>query len=159
MNDRSLATILELKIPPVVVVILTGGLMWLMARAMPGYRFALPGHVLVAQTVAAAGVVVAVWGVVAFSRAGTTVNPMKPESSSRLVVTGIYAITRNPMYLGALLVLLAWAIHLAHPAALLFLPLYVLYMNRFQIEPEERALASLFGQTFTAYASRVRRWI
>lgn len=154
-----LVTMLELKIPPVVVVILTAVLMWLMARAMPGYGFVIPGDWLLAQIVAAAGVVVAAWGVAAFRRAGTTVNPMKPESSSRLVVTGIYAMTRNPMYLGALLVLLAWAISLAHPAAFLFLPLFVLYMNRFQIKPEERTLASRFGQTFTAYASRVRRWI
>jgi protein-S-isoprenylcysteine O-methyltransferase Ste14 len=97
--------------------------------------------------------------VVAFRRAGTTVNPMKPESSSSLVVSGIYAFTRNPMYLGFLFALLAWAIYLSHPAAFLVLPLFVWYMNRFQIEPEERALASLFGEAFTTYAARVRRWL
>ncbi|ALA57370.1 methyltransferase family protein [Nitrospira moscoviensis] len=150
---------LELKIPPVIVGLVTAGLMWLVAHAMPGYGFDIPQRRLVAQVVAAAGFVVAVWGVVAFRRAGTTVNPMKPESSSSLVVTGIYAFTRNPMYLGLLLVLVAWAIDLAHPAAFLVLPLFVLYMNRFQIQPEERALASRFGPSFTAYASRVRRWI
>lgn len=150
---------LALKIPPLVLVIVTAALMWLAARAMPGYGFVVPGRVPIAEAVAAAGFVVAVWGVVAFRRAGTTVNPMKPESSSSLVVSGIYSITRNPMYLGTLLTLLAWAIYLSHPAAFLFLPLYVLYMNRFQIEPEERVLASLFGQAFTAYAARVRRWL
>ncbi len=150
---------LELKIPPVVVGLVTAGLMWLVVQATPEYGFDIPQRRLVAQVVAAAGFVVAAWGVVAFRLAGTTVNPMKPESSSSLVVTGIYAFTRNPMYLGLLLVLVAWAIHLAHPAAFLVLPLFVLYMNRFQIQPEERALASRFGPSFTAYASRVRRWI
>lgn len=150
---------LELKIPPVVVGLVTAGLMWLAAWAMPGYGLDIPQRRLIAQIVAAAGFAVAAWGVVAFRLAGTTVNPMKPESSSSLVVTGIYAFTRNPMYLGLLLVLLAWAIHLAHPAAFLVLPLFVLYMNRFQIQPEERALAARFGANFTAYASRVRRWI
>lgn len=150
---------LELKIPPLVLVILTAALMWLTAWAMPGYGFVLPARALISVILAALGAIVATWGVLAFRGAGTTVNPMKPESSSSLVVSGIYAITRNPMYLGFLLMLLAWAIYLSHPAAFLFLPPYVLYMNRFQIEPEERALASLFGQAFTTYASRVRRWL
>lgn len=150
---------LDLKIPPVVVVIVTAALMWLTARAMPGYGFVIPAEGLLSSILAAVGAVVAAWGVLAFRRAGTTINPMKPASSSSLVVSGIYARTRNPMYLGLLLLLLAWAIHLSHPAAFLFLPPFVLYMNRFQIEPEERALASLFGQAFTTYASRVRRWL
>ena len=109
--------------------------------------------------VAVSGGFIALLGVVAFSRAGTTVNPMKPGSSSSLVVTGIYSVTRNPMYLGVLLVLLAWAINLASALTVLFLPGFVWYMGRYQIEPEERALASLFGSAFTAYAARVRRWI
>ena len=150
---------LNLKIPPLAVVLVFGALMWLMAWALPDYRFHTPYRRLMAQMVGAAGFVVAAWGVAAFRQAGTTVNPMKPESSSSLVVSGIYSFTRNPMYLGFLLGLLAWAIHLSHLAAFLFLPLFVWYMNRFQIEPEERALASLFGEAFASYASRVRRWL
>ncbi len=150
---------LDLKIPPVVVVLVTGLLMWWAAWIMPEFGLDIPERVLIARIVAATGFLIALWGVVQFGQAGTTVNPMKPESSSRLVVSGIYAFTRNPMYLGALFVLVAWAIYLSHPAAFLCIPFYVLYMNRFQIGPEERALTSLFGPQFTAYASRVRRWI
>ncbi len=150
---------LNLKIPPLAVVLVLGALMWLMARALPEYGLDLPYRNLMAGIAAAAGFIVAAWGVAAFRRAGTTVNPMKPESSSSLVSSGIYSFTRNPMYLGFLLALLAWALYLSHPAAFLVLPLYVWYMNRFQIEPEERALASLFGERFTSYASRVRRWL
>jgi protein-S-isoprenylcysteine O-methyltransferase Ste14 len=150
---------LDLKIPPLAVGLVVGACMWVMTWAWPEYGFDIPRRILMAQMVAAAGFVVAAWGVVAFRRAGTTVNPMKPESSSSLVVSGIYAFTRNPMYLGFLLALFAWAIYLSHPAAFLILPLFVWYMNRFQIEPEERALASLFGPAFKAYASRVRRWL
>jgi protein-S-isoprenylcysteine O-methyltransferase Ste14 len=84
---------------------------------------------------------------------------MKPQSSSSLVISGIYALTRNPMYLGFLLVLLGWAIFLSNALAFLFLPAVIFYLNRFQIEPEETVLASLFGQEFVAYRSRVRRWI
>ena len=63
------------------------------------------------------------------------------------------------MYLGLLLVLLGWAIHLSNALAVLLLPALILYMNRFQIVPEERALATRFGQEFAAYKSRVRRWL
>jgi protein-S-isoprenylcysteine O-methyltransferase Ste14 len=150
---------LELKIPPVAVALITAAGMWFAARAVPGMEVSFPGSEVVSGLVAASGGIIALLGVVAFGRAGTTVNPMKPGSSSSLVVAGIYSVTRNPMYLGLLLVLLAWAIYLANILTVLFLPAFVWYMNRYQIEPEERALTSLFGPEFTAYAARVRRWI
>ena len=106
-----------------------------------------------------AGALTSLLGVVSFRRAGTTVNPMTPESSSSLVVSGIYKLTRNPMYLGFLLALLGWTIFLSNVPALLCLPAFILYMNRFQIAPEERALAALFGQVFTAYKENTRRWL
>jgi protein-S-isoprenylcysteine O-methyltransferase Ste14 len=108
---------------------------------------------------AGAGVVTGALGVVSFRRARTTVNPTRPDSSSSLVLSGVYAFTRNPMYLGLLLVLVGWAIFLSNILAFLVLPGFIFYMNRFQIEPEERALASLFGREFDAYKSRVRKWL
>jgi protein-S-isoprenylcysteine O-methyltransferase Ste14 len=84
---------------------------------------------------------------------------MNPGASSSLVIRGVYTLTRNPMYLGFLLVLVGWAVFLSNTLAFLLLPVFILYMNRFQITPEERALASLFGQEFVVYKSRVRRWL
>lgn len=150
---------LELKVPPLLLVIVTALLMWGTARAVPSLHLALPAQGIAAGLAAGMGMAVLLSGLVSFRRAGTTVNPMKPESSSRLVVSGIYGLTRNPMYLGFLLLLLAWAFYLSHPLAFLFLPVFVLYMNRFQIEPEERALTALFHEEFMAYAARVRRWL
>jgi len=150
---------LELKIPPVVVALVTSACMWLAAWAVPGCDVPFPGQVVFSIMVAVLGVCIALSGVVAFSRAGTTINPMKPGSSSSLVDAGIYSVTRNPMYLGVLLLLLAWAIYLANVLTVLLLPAFVWYMGRYQIEPEERALASLFGPKYAAYAARVRRWI
>jgi protein-S-isoprenylcysteine O-methyltransferase Ste14 len=98
-------------------------------------------------------------GVVGFRRAKTTVNPMHPDSTSSLVVSGIYGYTRNPMYLGFLLILLAWAAALSNVLTLLSLPAFVLYMNYFQILPEERVLASRFPRDYTEYRARVRRWL
>ena len=75
-----------------------------------------------------------------------------------MVTSGVYRVSRNPMYAGLLLGLAGWALHLAHPLPFVVLPLFVAYLNRFQIAPEERWLAERFGADFTAYQSRVRRW-
>jgi protein-S-isoprenylcysteine O-methyltransferase Ste14 len=151
--------VLELKVPPVAVVLVTAGFMWLVAWAVPALGFQFPARGLVAMSLALAGAVTSALGVFSFRRAGTTVNPMKPETSSSLVTSGIYKLTRNPMYLGFLLILLGWTVFLSSILAFLFLPAFIVYMNHFQIEPEERALATLFGQAFAAYKARARRWL
>jgi protein-S-isoprenylcysteine O-methyltransferase Ste14 len=150
---------LELKVPPVAVGILTAALMRAAAWAVPRLGFTLPGRPYVAGGVALAGALVAILGVVSFKRAKTTVNPMKPESSSTLVVSGIYRVTRNPMYLGFLLILLGWGAWLSNALSIALVAAFVLYMDLFQIRPEERALESRFGPEFVAYKGRVRRWV
>lgn len=107
----------------------------------------------------AVGLAIGLAGVRSFRSAGTTVNPLKPDGSSALVVNGIFRRTRNPMYLGLLLLLLGWGLYLANPFALLLVVAFPPYMNRFQIRPEERALEAAFGQAFTEYRRRVRRWL
>jgi len=151
--------VLELKVPPPAVALVTAILMWLASRGSPTLAFVLPTGNLLAIGLAVIGLIVAISGVVTFRRARTTLNPTKPEDSSSLVSWGIYKITRNPMYLGLLLQLTAWAIFLSNWIAVLFLPVFVVYINRFQIVPEEQALTSLFAREFVAYQSRVRRWL
>jgi protein-S-isoprenylcysteine O-methyltransferase Ste14 len=151
--------VLELKIPPAVLVALTGALMWLGSAATSATALVIPGRRLGAAILMLTGVIIAGLGVASCRRAKTTVNPMKPGSASVLVDGGIYRRTRNPMYLGFFVVLLGWAVFLSNLVAFLLLPAFIFYMNRFQIEPEEKALVALFGQTFTAYKTRVRRWL
>jgi protein-S-isoprenylcysteine O-methyltransferase Ste14 len=98
-------------------------------------------------------------GFVAFRHAKTTVNPLSPANSSSLVTSGIYRFTRNPMYVGLALVLLAWALFLSSPWSLLGPLVFVLYINRFQIVPEERILSGIFGEAYSAYRTKVRRWL
>jgi protein-S-isoprenylcysteine O-methyltransferase Ste14 len=150
---------LDLKVPPAAVVVLTAALMWLGARALPNSDFHLPGRPYTAAGIVLAGALLAFLGVVSFKRAKTTVNPMSPGSSSALVTSGVYRLTRNPMYLGFLLILSGWAVWLSNALAFAPLPGFVLYLNSFQIRPEERALAARFGREFDAYKARVRRWI
>ena len=150
---------LELRIPPVVVMVVVTALMGLTATLVPALAFAVPGRAVITSLLVAAGMVFALAGVVRFRQSATTVSPIHPEGASSLVTTGIYRVTRNPMYLGMLLILLGWAVWLAHPLSLLALPLFVLYLNRFQIGPEERILRNKFGEAFDSYAHRVRRWL
>lgn len=113
----------------------------------------------ISLTLLSVGMLVALAGVASFRRHKTTVNPLTPEQSSALVTTGIYRFSRNPMYLGFLLVLAAWGVFLANGLSLLGLPACVAYMNHFQIQPEERALGQRFGPAYASYSSRVGRWL
>jgi protein-S-isoprenylcysteine O-methyltransferase Ste14 len=159
MLQRRRRQILELKVPPLATLLFMAALMWLASWATPALKIPFPARTFLAVCLAITGVVISALGVVSFWRARTTVNPMMPAASSSLVVGGIYRLTRNPMYLGFLLVLVGWATVLSNILAFLLLPTFIFYMNTFQIEPEERALTSLFGQEFITYKSQVRRWL
>jgi protein-S-isoprenylcysteine O-methyltransferase Ste14 len=150
---------LRLRIPPLAVTVLAGALGWAVARLFPtlGLEHAL--RTWLAFGFVLAGVACSVLGVASFRRARTTVNPLQPEAASALVVSGIYRVTRNPMYLGFLALLLGELAWLAHPVALLAAPAFVCYLNRFQILPEEQALRHRFGPEYSLYAARVRRWL
>lgn len=150
---------LELKLPPLALVLLVALCMWGAPDVLASAAMPFPARAIAAAALAVSGAGITLAGAMSFRRAGTTVNPTRPGSASALVRTGIYRVTRNPMYLGMLLVLLAWAVYLSNPLALPGPVVFVLYMNRFQIAPEEKALATLFGAEFSAYASRVRRWL
>lgn len=150
---------LDLRVPPVAVAAVAAALMWGVARRTPRLAVAVPGRVGIAVALASAGAGVALAGVVGFRRARTTVNPVRPGEASALVTSGVYRASRNPMYVGFGLALLGWATALAHPLALLGAPAFGVYLTRFQIVPEERALRAEFGPAFEAYARRVRRWL
>ncbi|MGE5386860.1 MAG: methyltransferase family protein [Betaproteobacteria bacterium] len=150
---------LELKIPPPLVALSVMVLMWLATELLPQLQFALPGREIVAPGLGSLGFVVAALGVLSFRRARTTINPHKPATASAMVVSGVYRFTRNPMYLGIFIALFGWAVFLSNAAAFLLAPLFILYMSRFQIIPEERALAAIFGDEHAAYMAKVRRWL
>ena len=151
--------VLELKIPPAVLGALAGLFMWLARRWAPAFTFAIPQRAWIATGVALVGALIALAGVISFRRARTTVNPTKPAKASSLVVSGIYQFTRNPMYLGFAVILLGLAVFFSNALAVALVPCFVLYLDRFQIRAEERALASLFPDEFPAYKARVRRWL
>ncbi|MGH8383523.1 methyltransferase family protein [Pseudomonas sp.] len=149
----------ENRVPPPLVAVICALLMWLSAAQWPVLEAPLSWRLGVALTLLLIGAGICLAGVIFFHQAKTTVNPLKPETASVLVSTGIYRFTRNPMYLGFALILGAWMVLLASPFTVLGIMAFVLYMNRFQIRPEERALQRLFGEAFDQYCARVSRWI
>ncbi len=150
---------LELKIPPPVVGLLFGLVMWGISLLTEAIDISLLARSIVSLALALVGGAFSLLGAIGFRRARTTVNPMKPESTSSLVTGGVYRVTRNPMYVGLLFVLIGWAAFLASPWSFIGPVAFVLYISRFQITPEERVLAPMFGENYANYKTRVRRWL
>lgn len=150
---------LEFRIPPPLIALAAAAAMWLVARSYPGWAMPFERRGAVAIAVALIGVALVITGAIQFRRARTTLTPLNPAAASTLVVSGIYRFSRNPMYLGLAIVLLAWAIYLSHPLALLGVGAFAAYIQRFQIIPEEKALRALFPGAYEAYARQVRRWL
>ena len=150
---------LDLKVPPLLVWFVFAAAMFGVTYVAPQGAYAFPARPALALALVLLGGSVAFAGVVEFRRKRTTVNPLTPGASSSVATSGIYRVTRNPMYLGFSLVLAGWAVYLSNAVAALMLPAFVAYLTQFQIKPEERALLAKFGPEFAQYMSRVRRWV
>ena len=150
---------LELKVPPPLVALLLALAMWWASKLTSALEIPAFPRIFAACVIGLVGGAVSIAGTIRFRGAGTTVNPMKPENASSLVTGGIYRFTRNPMYLALLLLLVAWAVFLASAWSLLGSLVFFLYISRFQIAPEERALAQMFGASYAEYMAKVRRWL
>ena len=150
---------LKHRVPPPLVAGLFAFAMWAISFVVPTVEMNTVARLTLSAATVALGIFFCLAGVVSFRRAKTTVNPLKPEAATALVSSGIYAISRNPMYVGFALFLLAWVMYLSSPWVSIGIVCFVLYMNQFQIEPEEQALKDIFGPEFINYQARVRRWL
>src|SRR5262245_16640122 len=104
---------LELKVPPPLVAVIVGIGMWWIGEHTNLISIAREVRMAAGLIIAIFGTSFSLSGVIAFRNARTTVNPMQPQATSSLFFSGVYRRTRNPMYLGLLLVLVAWAVWLA----------------------------------------------
>src|SRR5690606_30002512 len=136
---------LALKVPPVAQVIITAAAMYGVSKMVPALTFSLNGSTALAMGLGMLVMSLGVMGVTQFRIGQTTPNPQSLEKVSSLVTSGIYRYSRNPMYLGLVLILLGWAFYLSHFLAFVLLPVFILYMTRFQIQPEEQMMARKFA--------------
>ena len=150
---------LENRIPPPIVLLITLGLIYLIARVDDALNLPSSTRVIGAVVLLMSGLAIALSGVVSFRKAQTTVNPLKPESASHLVTSGTFRYTRNPMYLGMIGVALAAVCVVSSLWSLVAVVALFLYLQRFQITPEERAMQKLFGEEYANYCKQVRRWL
>lgn len=150
---------LEHRIPPPIVAAIIAIAMWQLAPLTLSLEVPNWFRWITAASVALIGIAFDIGGILSFRRARTTINPLKPDKTSSLVSSGLYRFSRNPMYVGMLLLLIAWSIFLAAPLTLLGPLAFLLYMGRFQIAPEERAMSKRFGTEFDSYTAKVRRWL
>ena len=148
---------LENKIPPAVVWLVCALIMKSIAYVLP--FVALPHLPIVAIVMALIGIGAGIAGVWIFYKARTTINPLEPSQATHFVSEGIYKLSRNPMYVGLACCLVSWAIWLSYLLPWLGVVLFIAYMTRFQIIPEERVLRQKFGDEYQNYCLRVRRWL
>lgn len=149
---------MELKLPPVVVLFVFAVLMYLLAKLLPFGEFDFFGRQYLISFLLILSVVIGLIALGYFFKAKTTVDPRKPVKSSKLVTKGVFAYSRNPMYLAMLLILLAFGLKLGNAFNTLIAVGFMAYMNRFQIAPEEKYLLQIFGKEYQQYCVNVRRW-
>jgi protein-S-isoprenylcysteine O-methyltransferase Ste14 len=149
----------EKKVPAPVIAAAAGASMKVYARASGIAIDPTHLHMVVGLAIALASGLIALAALASLVAARTTLNPLKPGNASRLVTGGVFRISRNPLYLSLLLLLVAYAVRLAAPALWLGPIVFVAYVTRFQIHPEERALKEKFGEAYQRYRMRTRRWL
>ncbi len=151
--------ILQTRIPPPLLALATAVSMWGLDRYIPGFRVWHAPWSRVGWLCVGIGIAIDLASVARFIQARTTVNPMRTERVTHLVTTGLYAYSRNPMYLGLLLALIGWGLLLGSVTPLAAIVIWIRSMVSLQIEPEERVLAARFGHEYVAYTRRVARWL
>lgn len=150
---------LELKVPPVVVFLIFASVFWSVDTWFPVFDVDIPFRLTLVVFLTGTALLVGVWSIWLFYRNGTTVHAHKPHETERLVTSGPYKHSRNPMYLALSMVLIALAIYLTDLLSLMLMPGFFAYMTRFQIIPEERKMARKFGDEFEEYAENTPRWL
>ena len=149
---------MTLKLPPAFIFIIFAAIMYLVAKFLPVGYFDFFGRYLLIKILLTMAILLGVISLFQFFRSRTSIDPMNPSKTGKLVTNGLYNYSRNPMYLALLIILLAWGLWLGNAFNTIIAAAFVAYMNKFQIIPEEEALQSKFGKEYEKYKIKVRRW-
>ncbi len=145
------------KIPPPIITLICGMGIFLSRPLFPKYNSILTD--VIAVSFLLLGIITLITAVLSFKRQSTTINPLQPEKASSLVISGIFQYSRNPMYLGMLLILISMTIKFNFIGGILINFAFIAFITKFQIIPEETVLKRLFGDKFTCYKKKIRRWV
>lgn len=153
-----MSKVLELRVYPLGLFFLTAVAV-VASRRLPGSRFETPFSDYAALLLLSIGALIALLALINFHQNATTVHPKQPEQATTLVTRGVFAFSRNPMYLGLVIMLIAEAVWMETYWGIAFAIGFGVYITRFQIIPEERHLREKFGEAFERYCAQTRRWI
>ena len=145
------------KVPPPIVTLICGLGIYLSRSLFPTYNHASIG--IISALFLSLGIMTLIAAVLFFIKRKTTLSPLQPEKASSLVVSGVFKHSRNPMYLGLSLILLSVAVQFNFVGGILIVFMFIAFITKFQIIPEEIAMEKLFGEEFSRYKKRTRRWI
>jgi protein-S-isoprenylcysteine O-methyltransferase Ste14 len=148
---------METKIPPPVVTLIFGFAIYLSRKIFPEIEIQYASFF--GMFLLLLGFFILISAVKLFRNDKTTVNPLSPEQATKLVTNGIFKLSRNPMYLGMAVILASVAVFFNIIGGIIFMALFCLYITKFQIIPEEKAMKELFAQDFERYMQATRRWI
>jgi len=146
-----------IKIPPPILVIILTSLVYFSSTKLE--LIYLPYRQIVSVIILIIGLIVIVSPVVDFIKSKTTVNPVKFKNVNRLVTTGIYRYSRNPMYLGMILIIISTTVYYLNFLSVFSPLIFYIWINKFQINREEIFLEDKFGSEYLEYKSKTRRWI
>lgn len=150
--------VLNNKIPPPIILGLCALFIWLVRNEGP-LPISNEIKAILGGSFVIVGIAFDLMGLREFQKHKTTINPLNPNKTATIVQTGIYARTRNPMYLGMVFILAGWAIINKASFGIITIPLFMKYIETFQILPEERILTEKFGKKFQEYCAKTPRWI
>lgn len=151
--------VLNCKVPPMLISLLMGILMWITAVIFPSFTVLLPFRLPISLCLTIIGFAIVFSSGHSFTKAKASFNPVQFDKVTALVTSGVYSFTRNPMYLGVINAFIGWAYYLGNPFSAVLVPLNIIYLNCFQIRLEETVLEEKFGREFMLYKAKVRRWI
>ena len=148
---------IKTKFPPPLVALTFGFLINYTKNIFP--KVEIKNKTIFGSFMIISGLIIILFAIILFKKYQTTITPLNPSNATKLITDGIYKFSRNPMYLGLLFVLFGISIILNPTGGLFLIPLFILYLNIFQIVPEENAMVDLFKDEFLEYRKNVRRWI
>ena len=146
-----------LKIPPPLLVLILVVSNYFSSKKIDLILF--PNQEIASIIIFLIGMLILINPIFKFIKSKTTIDPIKFKKVNKLITSGIYKYSRNPMYLGLLMIVISTSIFYLNIFSIITPIVFVFWINRFQIKREEIFLKEKFGKEYMSYTTKTRRWI